>query len=100
MESGRRYTRGEALALATRRYDQHYGYVARFRQPGGALVAIVAGERDTGLRGVAPLAASIGLPENLRQLAENGKAFEAIYEVTGQQGADLGTKLADVRPRP
>jgi hypothetical protein len=100
MTSGRRYSSGEALALPTAQYYEDYGYVARFRQPGGALVAIVAGERDTGLRGVAPLAASISLPEKMRQLAENGKAFEAIYEVTGQQGADLGSKLADVRPRP
>jgi hypothetical protein len=100
MTSGRRYSSGEALALPTAQYYDDYGYVARFRQPGGALVAIVAGERDTGLRGVAPLAASISLPEKVRQLAENGRAFEAIYEITGQQGADLGSKRADVRPRP
>ena len=31
-----------------------YGLVERFRAPGGALVAIVAGARDTGLRGLAP----------------------------------------------
>jgi hypothetical protein len=100
MTSGRRYSSGEALALPTAQYYQDYGYVARFRQPGGTLVGIVAGERDTGLRGVAPLAASAALPEKMRRLAENGEAFEAIYEVTGQQGADLGSKLADVRPRP
>jgi hypothetical protein len=100
MESGRRYTSGEALALATRRYYQDYGYVARFRQPGGALVAVLAGERDTGLRGVAPLAVAGKLPDKLASLAADGKSFEAVYQITGQQGADLGEKLVDARPRP
>jgi hypothetical protein len=100
MESGRRYTSGEALSLATRRYYQDYGYVARFRQPGGALVAVLAGERDTGLRGVAPLAVAGKLPDKLASLAADGKAFEAVYQVTGQQGADLGEKLVDARARP
>lgn len=100
MESGRRYTSGEALSLATRRYYNDYGYIARFHQPGGALVAVLAGERDTGLRGVAPLAVSRNLPESLATLAADGKAFEAVYQITGQQGADLGEKLVDARARP
>jgi hypothetical protein len=100
MESGRRYTSGEALSLATRRYYQDYGYVARFRQPGGALVAVLAGERDTGLRGVAPLAVTAKLPDKLASLAGDGKSFEAVYQITGQQGADLGEKLVDARARP
>jgi hypothetical protein len=100
MESGRRYTSGEALSLATAHYYQDYGYVARFRQPGGALVAVLAGERDTGLRGVAPLAVASKLPDRLAALAGDGKAFEAVYQITGQQGADLGEKLVDARARP
>jgi len=100
MESGRRYTSGEALSLATRRFYQDYGYIARFRQPGGALVAVLAGERDTGLRGVAPLAVSGKLPDRLSALAAAGKSFEAVYQITGQQGADLGEKLVDARARP
>ena len=100
MESGRRYTSGEALSLATRRYYQDYGYIARFRQPGGALVAVLAGERDTGLRGVAPLAVSGKLPDKLAALAGERKSFEAVYQITGQQGADLGEKLVDLRARP
>ena len=100
MESGRRYTSGEALSLTTRRYYQDYGYIARFRQPGGALVAVLAGERDTGLRGVAPLAVTGQLPERLSALAADGKSFEAVYQITGQEGADLGEKLVDARARP
>ncbi len=100
MESGRRYTSGEALSLATSRYYQDYGYISRFRQPGGALVAVLAGERDTGLRGVAPRAVAGKLPEQLAERAGPGKSFEAVYQITGQQGADLGEKLVDVRVRP
>jgi hypothetical protein len=100
MESGRRYSSGEALSLATPRYYQDYGYIARFRQPGGALVAVLAGERDTGLRGVAPLAVSGKLPEALARQAGDGQPFEAVYQITGQHGADLGEKLVDVRARP
>lgn len=100
MESGRRYASGEALSLATRRYYQDYGYLARFRQPGGSLVAVLAGERDTGLRGVAPLAVTRKLPDRLAALAGAGKSFEAVYQITGQQGADLGEKLVDARARP
>ncbi|HSQ96601.1 MAG TPA: helix-turn-helix domain-containing protein [Croceibacterium sp.] len=100
MESGRRYTSGEAFALTTPRYYQDYGYIARFREPGGALVGIVAGERDTGLRGAAPLAVSTNLPDKLQAMASSGKSFEALYQITGQQGADLGEKLEQVRSRP
>jgi hypothetical protein len=98
MESGRRFASGEAFALPTANYYQDYGYIARFRQPGGALIGVVAGERDTGLRGVAP--AAVGkLPDAVAARARNG-SFEALYQITGQQGADLGEKLVEVRQRP
>jgi hypothetical protein len=100
MASGRHYTSGEGFALATPRYYQDYGYIARFREPGGALVAVVAGERDTALRGVAPVATAANLPDQLERTAGGGKSFEALYQITGQQGADLGEKLEQVRPRP
>jgi hypothetical protein len=98
MESGRRFASGEAFALPTANYYQDYGYIARFRQPGGALIGVVAGERDTGLRGVAPVAVG-QLPQELKVRAANG-SFEALYQITGQQGADLGEKLVEVRQRP
>lgn len=100
MASGKHYTSGEALALPTAQYYDDYGYIARFRQPGGALIGIVAGLRDTGLRGVAPIAVSASLPDKIQQLAAGNKPFEALYDITGQQGADLGKKLEEVRPRP
>lgn len=99
VETGRRYISGEALSLPTRGYYRDYGYISRFREPGGALVAVVAGERDTGLRGLAPLVAG-ELPERLQQLGLAGDGFEALYEITGQQGADLGAKLVTAQGRP
>jgi hypothetical protein len=99
-ESGRRYVSGEARSLASGRYYRDYGYLARFEEPGGALVAVVAAERDTGLRGLAPLAVSARLPERLSELAENGAPFETLYEITGQQGADLDEKIVVTRARP
>lgn len=98
MESGRRFVSGESFALPTANYYQDYAYVARFRQPGGALIGVVAGERDTGLRGVAPVAVG-RLPKKVAAEARKG-SFEALYQITGQQGADLAEKLVEVRARP
>ena len=95
--SGRRYSSGEALSRTSTRYYRDFGYLARFRQPGGALVAVVAGARDTGLRGLAPLAAG-ALDARLEEVAEDG-SFEAVFEFTGQQGADLSSRLDLARER-
>jgi hypothetical protein len=100
IESGRRYVSGEARSLASGRYYRDYGYLARFREPGGAVVAVLAAERDTGLRGLAPLAVSGGLPEGLEELTGAGAPFEALYEITGQQGADLDEEIVVARSRP
>jgi len=96
------YTSGEALKLASSQYYRDYGYVSVFHEPGGALVAVVAGARDTGLRGLAPLVAGADLPPELERLAKRSedRGFEAIVEITGQQGADLSQKLVEARERP
>jgi hypothetical protein len=52
------------------------------------------------LRGLAPLAVSARLPEQLTELAEAGAPFETLYEITGQQGADLDEKIVVTRARP
>ena len=97
--SGRRFASDEAFSLASTRYYNDWGYIARFREPGGALVAVVAGARDTGLRGLSPVAAAVPLPAELAEVASGDGDFEAVYEVTGQQGADLGVKLGLARER-
>ena len=97
--SGRVYVSEEARRLTSPSYYRDYGYVARFRTLSGAMVAIVAGARDTGLRGVAPIISAAELPESLATQA-GGETFEALYQITGQQGADLSERLLVARARP
>lgn len=98
---GRRiYTSEEARSLASPVFYRDYGYLARFRSPGGTLVAVVAGARDTALRGLAPLLAQRQLPDELDTLARSEDGFEAVFQVTGQQGADLSERLVVARARP
>lgn len=96
--SGRTYTSEEARKVASPVYYSDYGYLARFHSPSGALVAVVAGARDTGLRGISPIAGSADLPEGIASTAGAGD-FEALYQITGQQGADLSQKLLLARRR-
>lgn len=98
-KSGKAFTSDEARNLPSPAYYSDYGYIARFRAPSGALVAIVAGLRDTGLRGIAPIAAGAKLTGELGNVAGRGN-FEALFEITGQQGADLSEKLLVARKRP
>ena len=97
--TGQIWTSEEARSLASPAFYRDYAYVARFEAPGGALVAVVAGQRDTGLRGIAPIAAADELPEEVARAAQGGDAFEALVQITGQQGADLNERLIVARPR-
>ena len=96
----RSYTSEEARRLASPVFYRDYGYVARFRAPGGSLVAVVAGARETALRGLAPIVAGQELPPELSVLARADGEFEALFQVTGQQGADLSERLIAARTRP
>ena len=98
--SRRSFTSDEARRLAAPVFYRDYGFVTRFRTPGGSLVAVVAGARETALRGLAPIVASGTLPDELEDLAEGGAGLEALFQVTGQQGADLSDRLLVARPRP
>jgi hypothetical protein len=102
IQADKTYSSEEALRLASADYYRDYGYISVFREPGGALVAVVAGARDTGLRGIAPIAAAAELPPEVARLAAKGggKGFEALFEITGQQGSDLSEKLVAARGRP
>ncbi|BBC70927.1 conserved hypothetical protein [Altererythrobacter sp. B11] len=91
--SGQVYMSDEARRIASPAYYTDYGYFARFHAPSGALVAVVAGARDTGLRGIAPLVAAAEIAPALAKPAADGKNFEALYQITGQQGADLSEKF-------
>jgi hypothetical protein len=98
--SRRSYISEEARRLASPAFYRDYGYIGRFRSPGGSLVAVVAGARETALRGVAPIMAGAQLPEELANLAGGERELEALFQVTGQQGADLSERLIVARARP
>jgi hypothetical protein len=97
--TNKNYTSEEARSLASPAFYRDYGYVARFHAPGGALVAVVAGARDTGLRGLVPLITGAELPDDLNKVAK-GESFEGMFQITGQQGADLSDALLVARERP
>jgi hypothetical protein len=96
--SGRLFVSEEARSLASDAFYRDYGYFARLAGPGGAQVIVMAGARDTGLRALAPMAATADpLPELVR--SARAGSFEALVEVTGQQGADLNERLVFARAR-
>ena len=95
--SGRSYVSQEARNLASPVDYNDYGLVARFHAPGGALVAIVAGARDTALKAMAPTSPAGSTPGCGGSPAKGD--FEAFYQVTGQQGADLSEHLLAARAR-
>jgi hypothetical protein len=100
MASDKTFISGEGHSLTTPFYYKDYAYLSEFREPGGALIAVVASERETGLRGLSRIAAGAKLPGEVGRLANGSNGFEALFEVTGQQGADLGEKLVKASARP
>jgi hypothetical protein len=93
------YISDEARRIAAPVFYRDYAYVARFRAPGGSLVAVVAGVRETALRGLAPIVTGDDLPGQLERLSRGNSGVEALFQVTGQQGADLSDRLLVARAR-
>lgn len=98
-DSGQSYVSSEARSLPSPAFYEDYAYLARFTAPTGAQVVVVASERDTGLRGISPVVAGRSLPQSLSDVAA-GEGFDALFRVTGQQGADLADSVLVARARP
>lgn len=96
--ANRAYISDEARNLTAPIFYRDYAYIARFEAPGGALVAVVASQRDTGLRGMSPIVTG-DLPDDLDEVAQGADAFEALFQITGQQGADLNERMIVARAR-
>lgn len=96
------FVSGEAQALPYPGYYTDYGYLSVFREPGGGLIAVVAGARDTALRAIAAEAVRENLPPQISDAAETGggSGYEALFEITGQQGTDLSERLVLAAARP
>ena len=99
----RTYVSDERSDLASPRFYRDYGYISVFRAASGNLVGIVAGTRDTGLRGAAQIATPGGAEPPTAQSLANAPGqttgWEALYAIAGQQGTDLDTELLVVRAR-
>lgn len=101
-DSGQSYLSEEARRLAAPVFYTDYAYFTRFREPGGGYVAVVAGARETGLRAMAAMVGGEDLPPSLENLARSspGNGFDALFQITGQQGANLSQRLVSARARP
>ena len=91
------YTSGEARTVATPAFYRDYGYIAQGVAPGGGVLIVLAGSRDTGLRGISLMTTADDLPDELEAAAN--APFEALVQVTGQKGADLSSRLLIARHR-
>lgn len=96
--TGETYTSSEARSLPSPAFYEDHAYVARYTASTGAQVIVVASQRDTGLRGIAPMVAGAELPDDLEAVAQ-GEAFEALFRISGQQGANLASRLLVARAR-
>nr|WP_237392344.1 helix-turn-helix domain-containing protein [Aurantiacibacter rhizosphaerae] len=97
-ESGQIWTSEEARTLASPAFYRDYAYLTRFTASTGAQVVVIASQRETGLRGISQIVVSGELPAEMDQ-ALGGKGFEALVQVTGQQGADLDDRTILARQR-
>jgi len=97
-KSGQIWTSSEARSLPSPALYEDHAFLARYTAPTGAVVVVVASQRDTGLRGIAPLVAGSELPAELESVAV-GKSFEALFRISGQQGANLADRLLVARAR-
>ncbi len=97
--TGREFVSGEARSLASPAYYRDYAFLTRYRAPSGALVVVLGGSRDTGLRALGAIVGGADLPTGLSAAAQGDQPFEALFEITGQQGADLAEKLLFARSR-
>lgn len=97
-ETRQLWSSDEARRIASPAFYRDFAYVSRYRAPGGGLVTVVASERVTGLRGIGAIVANAALADELDDAADRGD-FEALYQITGQQGADLSDRLILARAR-
>jgi hypothetical protein len=91
-ETGERYVSEAFMSAPYGTMHRDYGFAAGFPGPRGTRILIVAGARDAAVMGVAE---SLTRPGALRELhaGAGAGAFEALYEVQGQQHVSLESDL-------
>ena len=93
---------GEMEALASGEIYNDYGYISvRKNVVDDLTTIIIAGTRDTGLRGVAEAVSRSSLPTELQSAAQQSARYEAIFEVKGQNQTNMTEKIISVyQPEP
>ncbi len=87
--------------FATDSYDgmyRDYGFFSSFDGPAGNRIVVIAGARDAGVSGVAERLSSPAAYAALQDAAGDSGAFEALYEVEGQQNVSLDARLLAAAP--
>ncbi|MBI1360051.1 MAG: hypothetical protein GC155_07165 [Alphaproteobacteria bacterium] len=92
-ETSKTYTSEAFLSAPEDTMYRDFGYFSSFKGPSGNRIAIVAGERDTALMGVAESLSKAGSLDALGKPAKDGGSFEALFEIKGQKQVNLETRI-------
>jgi hypothetical protein len=92
-ETRQTYTSEAFLAAPGDTMYRDFGFFASFRGPSGNHIAILAGERDTALMGVAENLTRPASLEALGKMAKDNGSFEALYEIKGQKQVNLEARV-------
>ena len=90
------YSSSEAQGLISGATYHDYGYFELKRPSSNNLVLVVAGTRDTGLRGISELLAKPDIEPQLQGLEKQDK-FEMLVEIEGQQQTDINIRVIEAR---
>ena len=92
-ETNQTYTSEAFLSAPGDTMYRDFGFFASFKGPSGNRIAILAGERDTALMGVAESLSKPASLEALRKAVKDNGSFEALYEIKGQKQVSLEAKV-------
>lgn len=75
-----------------------YAYFSSFQGPGGNRIMVIAGTRDVSVMQLAEALTETDSLNTLGRAAKGAPAFEALYEVEGMKGINLGGHLLTTSP--
>jgi hypothetical protein len=97
-ETSETYTSEAFLSAPGDTMYKDFGFFASFKGPTGNRIAILAGERDTALMGVAENLSKPSSLEILRKAVKDTGSFEALYEIKGQKQVNLEARVVATAP--
>ena len=87
------FAKAQSVAAPGDTMYRDFGFFASFRGPTGNRIAVLAGERDTALMGVAENLSRPSSLETLRKAVKDTGSFEALYEIKGQKQVNLEARV-------